>query len=148
MDQNLPPGPVLVRLLLEHLLVSSFNEKLTNCGRSLAQLLNTEIQQRVWTGTFDVVGQRPPCAGVLDAVTAPGGVELEQPGRGRVGNGGLQAVAAQNHQRILLRVQPPGGAQRAAAEPEEARRLEPQPEHLRCSPAVRDPQKFCPKPDA
>lgn len=56
--------------------------------------------------TFDVLGQSLPCAGVLDAVSAPGGVELDQPGRRRVSDRGLQAAAAQDHQRVLLRVQP------------------------------------------
>lgn len=74
-------------------------------------------------GTFDVLGQGLPCAGVLDAVSAPGGEELDQPGRGGVTDRGLKAAAVQDHQRVLLRVQPGSGSQGPAEEPEEERRL-------------------------
>lgn len=84
----------------------------------------------VCCGTFDVLGQGLPRAGVLDAVSTPGGEELDQPGRGRVRHGGLQAAAAQDHQRVLLRVQPGGGRHTPGEEPEaDRRRFEPEPEH-------------------
>lgn len=83
----------------------------------------------VFCGTFDVLGEGLPCAGVLDAVSAPGGEELEQPGRGRVPDGRLQAAAAEDHQRVLLRVQPGRGAHTRGDQPQDHRRFEPEPEH-------------------
>lgn len=62
-------------------------------------------------------------------MSAPGGVELDQPGRGRVTDGGLQAAAAQNHQRVLLRVQPSRGSQATGDKAEHHRRFKPEPEH-------------------
>lgn len=80
-------------------------------------------------GTFHILRQRLPRAGVLDAVSAPGRVKLDQPGRGGVEDGRLQAAAAQDHQRVLLRVQPGRGSRRAAGEPQDGRGSEPQPKH-------------------
>lgn len=79
--------------------------------------------------TFDVLCQGLPCAGVLDAVSTPGGEELDQPGRGRVPDGGLEAAAAQDDQRVLLRVQAGGGSHTPGDEPQDERRFEPQAEH-------------------
>lgn len=77
-------------------------------------------------GTFDVLGQSFPGAGVLDAVSAPRRVELDQPGRGGVADGRLEAAAAQDHQRVLLRVQPRSGTQSPVEEAEQHRGLEPE----------------------
>lgn len=79
--------------------------------------------------TFDVLCQGLPCAGVLDAVSTPGGEELDQPRRGRVRDGGLEAAAAQDDQRVLLRVQAGGGTHTPGDEPQDERRFEPQAEH-------------------
>lgn len=66
-------------------------------------------------------------------MSTPRREELDQPGRGRVGDGGLQAAAAQDHQRVLLRVQAAGGSRPAEGEPEGGPQDEP--EH-RCRPAA------------
>lgn len=79
--------------------------------------------------TFDVLGQGFPGAGVVDAVSAPGGEELEQPGRGRVGDGGLQAAAAQDHQGVFLRVEAGGASNTLRNQPQQEGRLEPGAEH-------------------
>lgn len=91
---------------------------------------------RVCSGTFHVLGQHLPCAGVMDTVSAPRGVELNQPGRGRVTDGGLQAAAAQDHQRVILRVQPGRAAQAPRDKPEDARRMKPQTRHPSCCAAT------------
>lgn len=96
----------------------------------------------VCCATFDVLGQGLPCAGVLDTVSTPGGVELDQPGRGRVTDGGLQAAAAQDHQRVLLRVQTGCGSQTPGDEPEDGRRFEPELEHP-CRPGRVTPTAGC-----
>lgn len=88
-------------------------------------------QQIFKGGTFDVLCQSLPCAGVLDAVSTPGGEELDQPGRGRVRDGGLQAAAAQDHQLVLLRIQAGGGSHTPGDEPQDDRRFKPEPEHPR-----------------
>lgn len=80
-------------------------------------------------GTFDVLGQGLPCAGVLDAVSTPGGEELDQPSRGRVRDGGLQVAAAQDHQRVLLRVQAGSGSHTDRDEPQYDQNFKPDPEH-------------------
>ena len=100
---------------------------LNGVWRSCLQRNQTEC---VCGGTFDVLGQSLPCAGVLDAVSTPGGEELDQPGRGRVTDGGLQAAAAQDHQRVLLRVQAGSSSHAPGDEPEDDRHFEPEPEHL------------------
>lgn len=91
-----------------------------------------------WTGpegvhggscTFDVLRQDLPRAGVLDTVSTPGGVELEQPGRRRVGDGALQAAATQDHQRVFLRVQAAGGAHVTVTQPQDGRCFQPEPQH-------------------
>lgn len=79
--------------------------------------------------TFDVLCQGLPCAGVLDAVSTPGGEELDQPGRGRVRDGGFEAAAAQDDQRVLLRVQAGGGSHTPGDEPQDERCFQPQAEH-------------------
>lgn len=81
------------------------------------------------TRTFDVLCQGLPCAGVVDAVSAPGGEELDQPGGGRVGDGGLEAAAAQDQQRVLLGVEAGGGSHTAGDEPQDERRLDPGVDH-------------------
>lgn len=66
----------------------------------------------------------------MDAVSTPGGEELDQPGGRRVGDGGLEAAAAQDQQRVLLRVQAGGGGSRTPGhEPQDERRLEVGAEH-------------------
>lgn len=99
-------------------------------------------------GTFDVLCQGLPGVGVLDAVSTPGREELDQPGRGRVRDARLQAAAAQDHQRVLLRVQAGGGSHTPGDEPQDDRGSKPQPEHP-CRPAgkrreenVREPESF------
>lgn len=90
-----------------------------------------------WTGpgggtcTFDVLRQDLPGAGVLDTVSTPGGEELDQPGRRGVGDGALQAAAAQEDQRVLLRVQAGGGTDAAVSQPQDGRYFQPEPEHPR-----------------
>lgn len=91
---------------------------------------------RLCSGTFHVLSQHLPCAGVMDTVSAPRGVELDQPGRGRVTDGGLQAAAAQDHQRVVLRVQPGCATQAPRDKPEDARRLETQTKHPACCAAT------------
>lgn len=83
----------------------------------------------VHCGTFDVLSQGLPCAGVLDAVSTPGGEELDQPSRGRVRDGGLKAVAVQDHQRVLFRVQAGSGSHAARDEPQYDQNFKPEPEH-------------------
>lgn len=63
-------------------------------------------------------------------MSTPGREELDEPGRGRVSDGGLQAVAAQDHQRVLLRVEPACASQGAGHQAEDRRRRS-QPEHRR-----------------
>lgn len=65
----------------------------------------------------------------MDAVSAPGGEELDQPGGGRVGDGGLEAAATQDQQRVLLGVQAGGGSHTPGDEPQDERRLEPGADH-------------------
>lgn len=84
---------------------------------------------RTRTCTFDVLRQDLPRAGVLDTVSTPGGEELDQPGRRGVGDGALQAAAAQDDQRVLLRVQAGGGTHAALSQPQDDRRFQPDPEH-------------------
>lgn len=79
--------------------------------------------------TLHVPGQILPGLGVLDAVSAPGGVELDEPGRGGVSDGRTETAAAQDHQRVLLRVQPGRGAPTAGGEQPQPHREEPEPEH-------------------
>lgn len=62
-------------------------------------------------------------------MSAPGGEELDQPGGGRVGDGGLEAATAQDQQRVLLGVQAGGGSHTPGNDPQEERRLEPEAEH-------------------
>lgn len=99
---------------------------------SIAKLTDLKRIESVCSGTFHVLRQSLPCAGVLDAVSAPGRVKLDQPGRGGVGDRLLQGAAAQDHQRVLLRVQPDWASRRSAGEPKDGRCLEPQPKHPRC----------------
>lgn len=58
-------------------------------------------------------------------MSAPGGEELDQPGGGRVADGGLKAAAAQDPQRVLLSVQAGGGSHTPGDDPQDERRLEP-----------------------
>lgn len=74
-------------------------------------------------------------------MSTPGRVELDQPGRGRVTDGGLQAGAAQDHQWVLLRVQLACGAQAPGEEPEDQPRFEAGAEH----PAVGSERGRCQK---
>lgn len=62
-------------------------------------------------------------------MSAPGGEELDQPGGGRVGDGGLEAAATQDQQRVLLGVQAGGGSHTPGDEPQDERRLEPGADH-------------------
>lgn len=79
--------------------------------------------------TFNVLRQDLPRAGVLDTVSTPGGEELEQPGRRGVGDGALQAAAAQHDQRVLLRVQAAGDTHATVSQPQEGRCFQPESEH-------------------
>lgn len=78
--------------------------------------------------TFNVLRQDLPRAGVLDTVSTPGGEELEQPGRRRVGDGALQAAAAQDGQRVFLRVQAAGDTHATVSQPQDGRCFQPESE--------------------
>lgn len=96
------------------------------------------MNESFWTGsggahggscTFNVLSQDLPRAGVLDTVSTPGGEELEQPGRRRVGDGALQAAAAQDDQRVFLRVQAAGDTHATVSQPQDDRCFQPESEH-------------------